>query len=76
MGGVLKGFLGVLLPCGLLAGGAAQAATAPKIGQPAPVFSATDSQGNHYWRVYPVSGGLGTVGLPPIPSPSTKKGKP
>ncbi|HYZ54826.1 MAG TPA: MlaD family protein [Streptosporangiaceae bacterium] len=42
----------------------------------ASVFSATDSQGHHYWRVYPVSGGLGTVGLPLIPSPSTKKGKP
>jgi len=42
----------------------------------ASVFSATDSQGHHYWRIYPVSGGLGTVSLPPIPSPSTKKGKP
>jgi ABC-type transporter Mla subunit MlaD len=42
----------------------------------ASVFSATDSQGHHYWRIYPVSGGLGTVSLPLIPSPSTKKGKP
>lgn len=46
----------------------------------ASVFSATDSQGNHYWRIYPVNGGLGTVSLPPAPSastsPSTKKGKP
>lgn len=41
----------------------------------ASVFSATDSQGHHYWRVYPVSGGLGTVSLPLIPPPSTK-GKP
>lgn len=38
----------------------------------ASVFSATDTQGNHYWRIYPVNGGLGTVSLPP----STKKGKP
>jgi phospholipid/cholesterol/gamma-HCH transport system substrate-binding protein len=34
----------------------------------ASVFSATDSQGNHYWRVYPVSGGLGTISTPLIPS--------
>lgn len=44
--------------------------------QLASVFSATDSQGHHYWRVYPVSGGPGTVVLPPMPSPSTKKGTP
>jgi len=44
--------------------------------QLASVFSATDSQGHHYWRIYPVSGGPGTVVLPPMPSPSTKKGKP
>ncbi len=41
----------------------------------ASVFSATDSQGNHYWRVYPVTGG-GTPGQPLIPSPSTRKGTP
>ncbi|HLI39404.1 MAG TPA: MlaD family protein [Streptosporangiaceae bacterium] len=45
----------------------------------ASVFSATDSQGNHYWRVYPVSGGLGTLSQPLLPSaPSSqhvKKGK-
>ena len=43
----------------------------------ASVFSATDSQGNHYWRVYPVSGGLGTISTPLIPSGrSTAKGVP
>ncbi len=34
----------------------------------ASVFSATDSQGNHYWRVYPVSGGLGTLSQPLFPA--------
>ena len=39
----------------------------------ASVFSATDSQGNHYWRVYPVSGGLGTISQPLLRSvPATK----
>ena len=43
----------------------------------ASVFSATDSQGNHYWRVYPVSGGLGTISTPLIPSGrGTAKGVP
>jgi phospholipid/cholesterol/gamma-HCH transport system substrate-binding protein len=47
----------------------------------ASVFSATDSQGHHYWRVYPVSGGLGTLSQPLLPSSSgstsgSKKGKP
>ncbi len=41
----------------------------------ASVFSATDSQGHHYWRVYPVSGGLGTISQPLLPSGS-KKGTP
>lgn len=41
----------------------------------ASVFSGTDSQGHHYWRVYPVSGGLGTISTPLIPG-SSKKGKP
>jgi phospholipid/cholesterol/gamma-HCH transport system substrate-binding protein len=40
----------------------------------ASVFSATDSQGNHYWRVYPVSGGLGSLSQPLIPAGSTTKG--
>ncbi len=30
----------------------------------ASVMSATDSQGNHEWRIYPVSGGLGTISQP------------
>jgi phospholipid/cholesterol/gamma-HCH transport system substrate-binding protein len=30
----------------------------------ASVFSATDSQGRHYWRVYPVAGGIPPVGQP------------
>ncbi|HEX4215953.1 MAG TPA: MlaD family protein [Candidatus Dormibacteraeota bacterium] len=30
----------------------------------ASVMSGTDSSGNHYWRVYPVSGGLGTISEP------------
>lgn len=34
----------------------------------ASVMSATDGQGNHYWRVYPVSGGLGTISQPLLPS--------
>ena len=38
----------------------------------ASVFSATDSQGNHYWRVYPVSGGLGTISTPLIGSGKAK----
>ena len=46
----------------------------------ASVFSATDSQGHHYWRVYPVSGGLGTLSQPLLPSSGStsgsKKGKP
>jgi virulence factor Mce-like protein len=42
----------------------------------ASVFSATDSQGNHYWRVYPVSGGTGTISQPVLPSPSIPKGTP
>jgi virulence factor Mce-like protein len=42
----------------------------------ASVFSATDSQGNHYWRVYPVSGGLGTISQPLLPSTSGTKGTP
>ena len=46
----------------------------------ASVFSATDSQGRHYWRVYPVSGGLGTLSQPLLPSAGStsgsKKGKP
>jgi phospholipid/cholesterol/gamma-HCH transport system substrate-binding protein len=40
----------------------------------ASVMSATDSQGNHYWRVYPVSGGLGTIGQPLIPPPAQPQG--
>jgi virulence factor Mce-like protein len=36
----------------------------------ASVFSATDSQGRHYWRVYPVTGGL------PVQLPSSQKGTP
>jgi virulence factor Mce-like protein len=42
----------------------------------ASVFSATDSQGNHYWRVYPVSGGTGTISQPLLPSTSGTKGTP
>lgn len=42
----------------------------------ASVFSATDSQGNHYWRIYPVSGGAGTVSQPAVPPHSTRKGTP
>ena len=38
----------------------------------ASVFSATDTKGNHYWRVYPVSGGFGTLTQPLIPSGGTK----
>jgi phospholipid/cholesterol/gamma-HCH transport system substrate-binding protein len=38
----------------------------------ASVFSATDSEGNHYWRVYPVVGGLPSLGQPP----SSQKGTP
>lgn len=34
----------------------------------ASVFSATDSQGNHYWRVYPINGGLNTISQPLLPS--------
>lgn len=44
--------------------------------QLASVFSATDSHGHHYWRVYSVGGGPGSAGLPAMPSPSTKKGTP
>jgi virulence factor Mce-like protein len=33
----------------------------------ASVMSGVDSQGNHYWRVYPVSGGLGTISQPLLP---------
>lgn len=43
----------------------------------ASVMSGTDSQGNHYWRVYPVSGGLGTVSqplLPQSPAPASSPG--
>jgi phospholipid/cholesterol/gamma-HCH transport system substrate-binding protein len=40
----------------------------------ASVFSATDSQGHHYWRVYPVSGGLGTISQPLIPAGAGKGG--
>lgn len=40
----------------------------------ASVFSATDSQGNHYWRINPVSGGLGTISQPLIPSGSSPSG--
>jgi phospholipid/cholesterol/gamma-HCH transport system substrate-binding protein len=36
----------------------------------ASVMSGTDSQGNHYWRVYPVSGGLGTISQPLLPAPA------
>ena len=39
------------------------------------VFSATDSRGNHYWRVYPVSGS-GAVGQLLIPSRGNRKGTP
>jgi phospholipid/cholesterol/gamma-HCH transport system substrate-binding protein len=40
----------------------------------ASVFSATDSQGHHYWRVYPVSGGLGTLSQPLLPSSGSTSG--
>jgi ABC-type transporter Mla subunit MlaD len=33
----------------------------------ASVMSGTDEKGNHYWRIYPVSGGLGTISQPLIP---------
>lgn len=45
----------------------------------ASVFSASDSQGHHYWRIYPVSGGAGTLSnplLPPAGGNSSKKGTP
>jgi phospholipid/cholesterol/gamma-HCH transport system substrate-binding protein len=42
----------------------------------ASVFSGTDSQDNHYWRVYPVSGGTGTISQPPLPPGGTGKGTP
>jgi phospholipid/cholesterol/gamma-HCH transport system substrate-binding protein len=45
----------------------------------ASVFSASDSQGHHYWRVYPVSGGAGTISqplIPPASGTSSKKGTP
>jgi len=42
----------------------------------ASVFSATDSQGHHYWRTYPVSGGLGTISQPLLPSARSTKGTP
>lgn len=42
----------------------------------ASVFSATDSQGHHYWRIYPVNGGLGTISQPLIPSSHGRKGTP
>lgn len=42
----------------------------------ASVFSGTDSQGHHYWRIYPISGGLGTLSQPLIPSTKGTKGTP
>lgn len=36
----------------------------------ASVMSGTDQSGNHYWRVYPVSGGLGTISEPLLGSGS------
>lgn len=38
----------------------------------ASVFSATDSQGRHYWRVYPVAGGIPSA----APLPTSTKGTP
>jgi virulence factor Mce-like protein len=42
----------------------------------ASVFSGTDSKGRHYWRIYPISGGLGTISQPLIPPTRGTKGTP